>query len=139
MKFSTAFTDTPPTGFASMDTIAYLALATTAPTAPTSGGVPASFGVKAVPSINDQTTRGKHFSPAGAITVVSGVTKEAGSPVANKKVEVYDRLTGELLNSSYSDGSGAWSLACLGRPTVRVVGSDPTTYNSVVYDNVVPV
>lgn len=137
MKFSTAFTDTPPTGFASIDDVGYtLAVASSLPTAPMGVAFP-TYGLTVTPLPRD--SGGKQFFPGGAITVVSGTTKEGGSPAGSKRVDVYDRVTGELLGTTISDGSGAWSIPCLGRPAVRVVGSDPTTYNSVVYDNVVPV
>jgi hypothetical protein len=84
------------------------------------------------------TRNHKFFMPAGVITKVSGTVKENGVVVAGRKVEVYDRLTGELLGTTTSAADGTWNIACLGRPAVRVVGSDPTTYNSLVFDNVVP-
>jgi hypothetical protein len=137
MTFSTPFANTAPTGYASIDTIAYLPTSTANRSPlPIVTSLPASYDLTVA---REQTTKGKHFSPAGAITVVSGTTKEVGVAVASKKVEVYDRNTGDLLGVTLSDGSGNWSIPCLGRPAVRVVGSDPTTYNSVVYDNVVPV
>lgn len=81
----------------------------------------------------------KWFSPAGTITAVSGTVMENGITVAGKRVDVYDRDTGELLGTAFSGSGGTWSINCLGRHTVRVVADDPTTYNSLVYDNVVPV
>lgn len=140
MEFSTAFTNTPPTGYASLDVVGYVRVqwASDPRGAPITGGlVPASFGYRASNMPRDGVAV-KWFNGT-TITVVSGVTKEGGVAAANKKVEVYDRNTGDLINSGYSDGSGNWSLACLGRPAVRVVGSDPTTFNSLVFDNVVPV
>lgn len=99
--------------------------------------MPAVFGLVANPHPND--FRGKAFGPAGPVTVVSGTTKEAGVIVVGKVVEVYDRDTGDLIGRTKSDAMGNWSVPALGRPAVRIVGSDPTTYNSVVYDNVMPV
>jgi hypothetical protein len=137
MTFSTPFTGTAPGSFASMDVVGYTRMdASTNPAMPF--GIPASYTIKATQKGGDNSTLGKHFIGT-TITVVSGTTKENGSVVTGKKVEVYDRVTGELLGSTYSDGSGNWSIPALGRPAVRVVGSDPTTYNSIVYDNVVPV
>lgn len=134
-----SFAGTPPTGFVSLDNVQYtvaynmdILYDVTPVSAPSF-----SLAARAMPSPLD---RYQHlFYPAGAITNVSGTTKEAGVAVAGRKVEVYDRITGDLLGFTLSDGSGNWSIPCLGRPAVRVVGSDPTTYNSVVYDNVVPV
>jgi hypothetical protein len=138
MVFSAAgFAGAAPSGFASIDNIGLSAVKAAAK-AVLPGSVPASSDISGGLATYG-ITGGKHFSPAGPVTVVSGTTKEAGSIVTGKKVEVYDRLTGDLLGRTFSDGSGNWSIAALGRPSVRVVGSDPTTYNSLVYDNVVPV
>lgn len=126
-----------PTGFAIVDTIGYTKAMATTPTFPLPGALPAAYGFRAAPMPKSQTALG--YFNGTTITKVSGVTKEGGSPIASKKVEVYDRITGELLGTTISDGSGAWEVPCLGRPAVRVVGSDPTTYNSVVFDNVAPV
>lgn len=136
---SGSFAGTPPSGFSSMDTVQYV-VARDQSKLYEAFPVSAQYfgpGARALPMPTDRYQRS--FNPAGTITVVSGVTKELGSAIANKKVEVYDRVTGELIGSTYSDGSGVWSIPALGRPSVRIVGSDPTTYNSVVYDNVVPV
>lgn len=81
----------------------------------------------------------KFFLPAGIITKVSGTILEVGATVAGRRVDAYDRVTGELLGTAFSASDGTWSIACLGRPSVRVVADDPTTYNSLVYDNVIPV
>lgn len=79
------------------------------------------------------------FSPAGPITIVSGLAEESGVPVEGKLIEVFDRISGDRLDWDLSEADGSWSCVCLGRPSVRVVGSDPTLFNSQVYDNVIPV
>lgn len=106
-------------------------------TAPTGYVTPATVSYNRAPAQQTSVARAV-FSPAGPITVVSGFVKEAGVAVVGRKVEVYDRATGELLGSTVSGAGGAWSIPALGRTAVRVVGSDPTTYNSMVFDNVVP-
>lgn len=135
---SGSFAGTPPSGYVSLDSINAAAIKVS----------PDLRWPAAVQSDRDLTLKGqpaaetnviKYFMPAGPITMVSGTTKENGSLVATKKVEVYDRVTGELVNSGFSDGSGNWSLAAVGRPNVRIVSSDPTTYNSQVFDDVTPV
>lgn len=139
-NFSGPFTDTVPTGYNTLDTANYTTVKSVVNPTELPSGFSSPAGVVASrPSLDQVTTGRKIFSPAGAITVVSGTTKENGSIVSGKRVDVYDRATGDLLDTAYSDGSGNWSAVCLGRPAVRVVGSDPTTYNSQVYDNVVPV
>jgi hypothetical protein len=132
-NFSGAFTDTAPTGYVTSDT-QQITLARSVDAEQIFNVVADVVEMLARVGTDGRCVR--TFSPAATITVVSGVTKEGGSPVGNKKVEVYDRVSGELLGCTYSDGSGNWSLPTVGRPTVRVVGSDPTTYNSVVFDNV---
>jgi hypothetical protein len=130
---------TAPVGYGSLDAVSAIAVEQGQ-----DGQVPPANAPDASPAIfigaplRDTRTY-RSFTPAGTITTISGTTKEVGVLSASKRVEVYDRITGELLGSTLSDGSGNWSIPCLGRPSVRVVGSDPTTYNSVVYDNVVPV
>lgn len=135
-KFSTAFTGTPPTGFVSLDTIQVTV----------GRSIVSDAGLVFTPdfsTIIGRTTLAKDqmlraFSPAGTSTVVSGTTKESGVAVSGKKVYMYDRNTGDLIGCATSDGSGNWSIPAVGRPAVRIDGSDPP-YNSVVYDNVVPV
>lgn len=77
-----------------------------------------------------------YWQPASAMKFVSGWTKENGVIVPNKRIEVYDRTSGELIQVGVSDGTGYFTLPTIGRNVVRVVGSDPTTYNSIVWDNV---
>lgn len=137
VNYSGAFAGTVPTGFIAIDTVqftlmhstdSYEGFITGLPISP--GGQLARAGILEVP--------GRYFFPAGTITVVSGTVMEVGVVQPNKRVDVYDRITGELLGTAYSDISGNWSIPCLGRPSVRVVADDPTTFNSLVYDNVVP-
>lgn len=136
MAFSAAsWAGAAPAGFASIDAIGYSAVkASSSPQLP--GSAPPAASLRAAPLPKDQTDCGKHFSPAGTVTKVSGTVQELGAAVADRRVDVYDRNTGELLGTTKSAGDGSWSVACLGRATVRIVGSDPTTYNSLVYDNV---
>jgi hypothetical protein len=130
------FVGAPPTGYQSPTTNAAVASKTVPQTVP---GTAAALGVPYATMLPTYDRPIRIQNGAGPLTHVSGVTKEGGVAAANKRVEVYDRLTGELIDCGSSDGSGNYSLAALGRPAVRVVGSDPTTYNSVVFDNVVPV
>jgi hypothetical protein len=127
----TTFAGTAPAGYVSLDGATSIAVKQGV-----DGVIPPANAPDASPAIFlgaplRDTRIYRYFQPAGAITTVSGTTKEGGTPVAGRKVEVYDRATGDLI--------GNRSIPALGRPAVRVVGSDPTTYNSVVYDNVVPV
>lgn len=138
-QFSTAFTNTPPTGFASIDNVGYT-IARSTPSYQGNPVVAQTLGPAArtgsMPG-GDKTLRS--FSPAGVTTVVSGTCQENGSAVVGRRVDVYDRDTGELIGTTTSGGGGSWSVPAVGRPSVRIVGSDPTIYNSLVYDNVNPV
>jgi hypothetical protein len=137
-KFSTPFTGAAPAGYSSLDLVLYT-LARNVDVF--YGGNPSvaqqfSPAARALPLPLDKYERA--FSPAGPITVVSGFVKEYGIAVAGRQVDVYDRRSGELLGTTKSAGDGSWSVPVLGRVAVRIVGSDPTTFNSLVYDNVVP-
>lgn len=140
MEFSTPFTNAAPASFVTVDTIQYtVANWTTDPRGyfvPT--GTPPAAVLKAYQLPNDESTFGKHYN-GSTITRVSGTIMEVSVTIGGKRVDVYDRVTGELLGTTYSAVDGTWSVACLGRPSVRVVADDPTTYNSLVYDNVLPV
>jgi hypothetical protein len=134
-KFSTAFTDTAPAGFASLDTVQ----TTVGQTNVNEPGLPVSAPSFTAIARTSETQRGvRSFSPAGAITTVNGVVSESGVAVSGKKVWLYDRSTGDLIGCTTSAVDGTWSMSCLGRPKVLVVCNDPTTYNSIVYDNVTP-
>jgi hypothetical protein len=137
MQFSTAFTNTPPTGYVSIDTQSYVRADTVNFLNNVPLGLPASYGFKATNMPKEGVLTSRIFMGT-VITTVSGFIRELGVAVAGRKVEVYDRLTGELLGSTVSAGDGSWSIPCLGRPSVRVVASDPTTYNSLALDNVSP-
>jgi hypothetical protein len=131
--------DTPPAGFSSIDAVGYTKADSSAqayypiPSATTLS----PYGLIA-PSLPQDISQ-KQFFPAGPVTHVSGVVQENSVLVPGRRVDVYDRNTGELLGTARSAVDGSWSVACLGRPKVRIVGSDPTTYNSLVYDNVSPI
>jgi hypothetical protein len=137
MQFSTPFTNAAPTGYVSIDTQSYVRADTVNFQNNVPLGVPASYGLKATNMPREHCMTSRVFMGT-AITTVSGVIRELGTPVAGRKVEVYDRLTGELLGSTVSAGDGSYSIPCLGRPSVRIVASDPTTYNSLALDNVSP-
>lgn len=141
--FTPAFTHTVPTGFNALDVINYLRVESTSDQTVGPGvgviplGVAPSYGLKATNMPKDGATLGKHFF-GSFITRVSGTIYELSVPVAGRRVDVYDRLSGELLGTTFSAGDGSWSVPCQARTTVRVVASDPTAYNSLCYDNVSP-
>jgi hypothetical protein len=77
------------------------------------------------------------FSPAGPMTYVSGQVQENSVPVAGKWVEVIDPNTGDRLGRVQSDGSGNWSIACVGRTQVVAFCLDPT-FQALIYDQITP-
>lgn len=80
----------------------------------------------------------KRFQPAGTIKTVSGVIRELGVVVPGKRIDVYNRNSGELIGTTTSDGAGAWSVPTLDQTKVRVVATDAYNYNSLAADNVTP-
>ena len=78
------------------------------------------------------------YAPAAAPKYISGQTQELGSPVAGKKVYLYDATTGIQIGSAISDGSGNFSIPSMGRTNVFAVGLDPS-YQAIVYDQLTPV
>lgn len=133
-----SFLNTAPAGFVTINTVQVGAVRAPiqGPTVPL-----AAVGVGPLAracQLGTENNPKRYFAPAGTITTVNGTVKESGVVIAGKKVWVYDRRNGEQIGCTTSAADGTWSVACLGRPDVLVVCSDPTTYNSIVYDNVTP-
>jgi hypothetical protein len=139
MKFSTPFTDTAPAGFGSLDTLQVSAAQAPFLNEFVPPNQSVTFGPEARAASHPSDSITKMFAPAGPLTFVSGIVEENGTPVAGRLVEVLDRNSSELLGRTFSAGDGSWSVCALGRARVRVVGSDPTAFNSLVFDNVPPV
>lgn len=131
------FVDAAPAGFSSLDVLQF-----------TAKNVEENFAAEIFPLVEkefgpiaracwppDQRYL-YYWQPSGPMKFVSGYTKENGVIVPNKRVDMYDRDSGELITTTTSDATGFFSLPTIGRSVVRVVGSDPTTYNSIVWDNV---
>jgi hypothetical protein len=134
------FVGTPPTGYGA---IASFTLKPTTAGKPLYSIVPSGYNPGTVTARSNKKLANdnellRYYNGSTPITYVSGTVKENSVLVAGRVVEVYDRNTGELLGRTTSAADGTWSIPCMGRPAVRVVGSDPTTYNSQVFDNVVP-
>lgn len=137
-NFSGAFVDAAPAGFVTIDT-QQITLARSVDPDQMAPLVALTTTTIARVGMMPSDRCSPYFSPAGPVTKVSGTILEVGATVGGKRVDVYDRVSGELLGTTFSASDGTWSVACLGRPSVRVVADDPTTYNSLVYDNVIPV
>lgn len=135
---SGSFAGTAPSGFSSLDAVGYT-LARNVEVRYEANPVSAQYlgpVARAIPHGQDKYQRA--FTPAGAMTQVSGTVQENGSGVSGKTVWLYDRITGDNIGQTVSDGSGNWSMYAVGRPQVLVVCNDPTTYNSQIYDDVTP-
>ncbi|WP_396328489.1 discoidin domain-containing protein [Burkholderia anthina] len=70
---------------------------------------------------------------------VSGNVQVAGVATAGLLVRAYAKATGELIGSATTDGSGNYSINCGSNwADVEVIAFDPTTYQALIYDQVVP-
>lgn len=143
-KFTSGFAQTPPTGFLSADTCQAVAVSSDAPIG---AGYVQIGGVMPAPSTTAPEARAswlgmgrisRGFTPAGAVTNVSGVVQENGVAVAGKAVYLYDRLTGDLIGTATSGGSGLFSIPAVGRASTFVVAVD-SPFNALIFDAVVPV
>lgn len=146
--FATAsFTYTPPPGYSSVDTCG--ATATNSNTGKSSAYSTTGGGTnEAVTTViaaraswlgpgNSGKPSGGGFSPAQAITTVSGQVQENAVPVTGKTVRAYDNHGGQFLGYAVSDGSGNWSIPALGRTLVDVIAAD-TGFNDLIFATVVP-
>lgn len=137
-NFSGAFTDAAPAGYVTSDTQQITlarSIAAYEVFIPVADAVVAAARAGMMPR-DDRAE--KIIAPAGANQHVSGFIREGGVAVAGRKVQAYDRVTGELLGETISAGDGSYSIAALGRTSVRIVANDPATFNSLALDNVVP-
>lgn len=133
-KFSTAFTDTAPSGFSSVDSVQVAAVRLTPPSTRFGAVAVTVNKVRFNPSLRTGTKRYYTSLTSGS---ASGIVSENGVPISGKTVRAYDEATGDYLGCATTDGSGAWSINCLGRAKVYIVAFD-TPYNSLIFDNVIP-
>ncbi|MDD5247529.1 MAG: hypothetical protein PHY45_00990 [Rhodocyclaceae bacterium] len=141
---ASAFAYTVPTGYAGWDTTD-----TSAPflhgsvgrlitqkeaTAPGSAGP----GTNRNGSATNKTAGIRFYQQAGPCATISGNLTESGTPVAGRLVAVLRKRDHFLLGSALTDSSGNFSIQCGNTDQVYVVGFDPTTYQAIVYDQVIP-
>lgn len=144
-KFTSGFAQTAPSGFITADTCAATARNSTTPVGATYSTIGGGTNHAVTTTIAARASwlgmgrNCKTFTPAGAIKSVAGQVQESGTPVAGKKVFLYDHASGELLGSTLSDGSGNFTIPALGRTLTFGVALDDPTYNALIYDAVVPV
>ncbi|WP_454737582.1 hypothetical protein [Cupriavidus necator] len=78
-------------------------------------------------------------APATAARTVSGTVKVEGTPTGGLLVRAYAKPTGEYIGQATSAGDGSYSINCGNVwADVYVVAFDPTTYQAVVFDQIVP-
>ncbi len=145
----TTLTYTAPTGYASVDTSGGTLKNSAVPKGAsystmggqTNNGVSTSIAVRASWTGPGRAGAfaGGQFSPASAPKNVSGQVKELGAAAVGKTVRALDNFTGDLLGSAVTDASGNYSIPALGRPKVDLMFKDPTTYQALSLDEVVPV
>lgn len=101
---------------------------------PSAGGEGRANGREAMSSVG-QMLLGGPFNG-----VISGIVEEAGTPIADAWVALYDRRNGELIARKRSSGSGTFSFTHLplGVANYYVVALDPT-FNALIFDQLTPV
>lgn len=77
-------------------------------------------------------------APSTTKTTVSGNVQVGGVNTSGLTVRAYAWATGEYVGEATTDGSGNYSIGCSLWDNVYVVAFDPTTYQAVVFDQVVP-
>lgn len=136
-KFSTAFTDTAPTGFVTVDTTGAVGFAPEQ----TSGAKTFVGGARANPvtDVNQLSPyTGTAYGNYSGTKTVSGNVKQAGANIAGKKVHLFDRV-GNFLGLATTDASGNYTIKGRGRNSTIVIALDDPNYNALVYDVVAPV
>lgn len=78
-------------------------------------------------------------APPTAARTVSGNVKVGTTNTAGLLVRAFAKATGEYLGQATTDASGNYSINCGGYfGDVEVMAFNPTTYQALVYDQVVP-
>lgn len=135
--FTSGFTNAPPTGYVTVDTIQCNPYNSTVPKSASYTTIGAAHKSTVASATRTVGWIGRTLlAPANT---VSGVVKENGVAVSGRTVAVFDTRNNWLLGMTTSDGSGNWSIPGLGRASVYAVALDPTTYQAQVFDRVAPV
>jgi hypothetical protein len=134
----TTFSYTKPTGYSSVDLCGATGTNSSVPKGASystvGGGTPDP--VTPNPTARASVTPGTY----GSQVVVSGTVSELSTPVAGRTVLLHQTGTGALLGVAQSAAStGAWSVNTGGvSGTVYAVAFDPTVYQGIVFDAVIP-
>lgn len=137
-KFSTAFTDTAPTGFVSVDNVGATAFSPELPS-----GTPGFVGASRKDPVTDVNQfafgfAGSAYGNYSGTKTVSGNVKEFGVNATGKKVLLIDR-NGQIIGVATTDGSGNYTIKGRGRNSTVAIALDDPNFNALVYDVVVPV
>lgn len=95
------------------------------------------LGMQTTVPAGNQLQLGK--APPTAARTVSGNVKVGTTNTAGLLVRAFAKATGEYLGQATTDASGNYSINCGGYfGDVEVMAFNPTTYQALVYDQVVP-
>lgn len=75
---------------------------------------------------------------ASPAKTVSGTVTVLGVATAGIIVCAYDKISRQLIGRAVTDGSGNYSIPCGNFPNVYVCAFNPTTYQMIGFDEVVP-
>lgn len=79
------------------------------------------------------------IAPTPGPHTVSGTAYVGGVATAGIIVRAYAKTTGEFIGQATTGGGGTYSIKCgVNWGDVYVIGFDPTTYQSIAFDEVVP-
>ncbi|MBF3820839.1 discoidin domain-containing protein [Burkholderia pseudomallei] len=78
-------------------------------------------------------------APTPGPHTVSGTVTVSGTPTGGLLVRAYAKATGEFIGQATSASDGTYSIKCgVDWADVYVIAFDPTAYQAVIYDQVVP-
>lgn len=77
------------------------------------------------------------ISPRGS-TTVSGIAKVNNVAQAGLVIAVYSKTTKEFIGTTVTAGDGSWSINCGDWKDVFGIAFNPTTYQALILDQIVP-
>ncbi|WP_085561985.1 discoidin domain-containing protein [Burkholderia pseudomallei] len=78
-------------------------------------------------------------APTPGPKTVSGTVTVSGTATGGLLVRAYAKATGEFIGQATTASDGTYSIKCGENwPDVYVIAFDPTTYQAIIYDQVVP-
>jgi hypothetical protein len=135
-NFTGAFANAAPTGYITLDTLAAGGRAAELNTAGNTHDGPVRQDP--VAGYNQVGAWLGGYGPLSGSLHIAGNVKELGVNAASKRVLLFDGKNGEKIGEVLSDASGNFTMPALGRATTIVIALDPTTYDALVFDRVIP-